>query len=136
MEKTKEILEKGNYTCVLSKDDIVITSNERGVKPLVALVEQNADVKDFFAADKVVGKAAAFLYVILGVKQVYARVISKHALSVFERYKIKVSYDILTDAISNRTGDGFCPMETAVLDADSPSAALDLIKNKLKELKK
>ena len=136
MENLKKILIDGEYTCVLSDGNEFITSKERGVKPLLTLVNQNANLKNFCAADKVVGKAAAFLYVLLGVKSVYAITISKYALSVFQKYNINVTYDIVTDAILNRKGDGFCPMESAVLNIDNPGDALKCINKKTEELKK
>ncbi|MBO5006585.1 MAG: DUF1893 domain-containing protein, partial [Clostridia bacterium] len=74
--KAKEILENGAFTCVLVKGDEVISFSERGVKPLLALLSQNKKLESFCAADKVVGKAAAFLYLLLGVKNLHALVIS------------------------------------------------------------
>lgn len=53
-----------------------------------------------------------------------------------DKYGIDVSYDILTDAIKNRLGNGFCPIESAVAGTESPENALVLIRNKLKEMMK
>ena len=52
LEKAKAILENGNYTCVLCKGDTVHTSQHRGVRPLLDLLD--TDVSGFSAADKVV----------------------------------------------------------------------------------
>ena len=60
--KAKKMLHEGGYTCVLCKSDKVYTSNERGVKPLLNWLDSNINLNDFCAADKVIGKAAAFLY--------------------------------------------------------------------------
>ena len=75
----KELLEKENFTCVLWYGEHLYTSRERGVKPLLEWLDQGLDLSSFSAADKVVGKAAAFLYVLLGVSRVYASVISEAA---------------------------------------------------------
>ena len=75
-----EQLNSGVCTCVLCKEDIVCTSTERGVKPLLNWLDRGVDLHGFSAADKVVGKAAAFLYVLLGVKEVYAPVMSESAI--------------------------------------------------------
>ncbi|MBR5273199.1 MAG: DUF1893 domain-containing protein [Clostridia bacterium] len=132
--KAKEILNSGKYTCVLVDGDSVYTSTERGVKPLLTWLDDVIYLKGYSAADKVVGKAAAFLYVLLGVEEVYASVISKPSVEVFQTYGIKFSYDTLVDAIKNRTDTGFCPMEQAVKDISSPSNALKAVKETLKNL--
>ena len=87
-----------------------------------------------FAADKVVGRAAAFLYVLLGVDEVYALVISESAEQVFQQFGIAYTYNEKVAAIRNRAGDGFCPMEQAVLHIEEPSKALSAIKRRLSEL--
>ena len=56
------------------------SSTERGVKPLLDFIENGPNLRGFSAADKIVGKAAALLYVLLGVKEVYAPVMSETAL--------------------------------------------------------
>ena len=134
LTKCREILKSGNFTIVLSDGKTLLTDTKRGVKPLFDLLDKNTDLSGFSAADKVVGKAAAFLYVLLNIKEVYADVISTHALVVFEQHKIPVEYNTLTDKIKNRTGTGFCPMETAVLDENEPEKALKKIREKAKEL--
>lgn len=134
LTKCREILKSGNFTLVLSDGKTLLTDTNRGVKPLFDLLDKNTDLSGFSAADKVVGKAAAFLYVLLNIKEVYADVISTHALVVFEQHKIPVEYNTLTDKIKNRTGTGFCPMETAVLDENEPEKALKKIREKAKEL--
>jgi len=58
----KAELEKRNATLVLYDGKEWIFSLERGIKPLLLLYEQRKDLSAFVAADKVIGKAAAFLY--------------------------------------------------------------------------
>lgn len=136
LEKCREILKSGEHTLVLFDGKTLLTDTKRGVKPLLDLLDRETDLSGFSAADKVVGKAAAFLYVLLNVREIYADVISTHALSVLEEHQIPVVYGTLTDKIKNRAGTGFCPMETAVLDEDNPENALRKIRGKAKELAK
>ena len=131
LEKAKSILENGNYTCVLCKGDTVHTSQHRGVRPLLDLLD--TDVSGFSAADKVVGRATALLYRLLNVKSVHAQVISQSALEVLENH-IAVSWDSQVEFIRNRAGDGRCPMEQATARIDDPQEALIAIQQKLKEL--
>lgn len=134
LEQAREILEQNNDTCVFFDGTHTYTSKERGVKPLLQMLQSKTDVKDFSVADKVVGKAAAFLYVLLGVKELHANVISQHALTVLQEHNIDVSYGELVEAIRNRTNTGFCPMETAVLQIEDAEAALQAVFEKQREL--
>ncbi|MBE6546215.1 MAG: DUF1893 domain-containing protein [Ruminococcaceae bacterium] len=134
LQQAKSLLEKESYTCVLCRDGQVICHRERGVAPLLAHVRAGEKMNGFVAADRVVGRAAAFLYVLLGVEEVYAGVLSRPALAVLRRYGIVAEYGTLTDVIQNRAGDGFCPMEQAVLTAKEPQEALLAIERRLVEL--
>ena len=134
LRRAADLLREEGYTCVLCRGDQFLTSRERGVKPLLSWLEQGAGFDGFSAADKVVGKAAAFLYVLLGVQKVYAPVMSRPARDVLETHGILAKYDTLSDAIRNRTNTGFCPMETAVWDISDPGKALAAIQKKYKEL--
>ena len=128
-----KLLEEG-ATLVIQRGQSVYTSKERGVKPLVDLIQSGEDFGGAFAADRVVGKGAAFLYVCLKVKAVYAGVISKSALKVFEDNGIFAAYGQLADNIINRKGDGICPFEAAVMDIEDPSIAYETLLRKMAEM--
>ena len=134
LEKAKMLLQRTNSTCVLCNEDIILTDNRRGVRPLLDLLQANTDVAGFSAADKVVGKAAAFLYCLMKIRCLHARVISQPALEVLQQAGIETTYDELVPAIRNRTGDGYCPMESAVWDIKDPHQALQAILDKLATL--
>lgn len=134
LEKAKEILFSESLTCCFTDGERLYKSRERGVKPLLSFLEQKIDPQDLCAADKVVGKAAAYLYILLGIKCIYADIISEKALEVFERFSVDVSFRLSVPAIKNRAGTGFCPMESAVADIDDPNRAFCAIKKKLAEL--
>ena len=131
LENAKQILSSGGYTCVLCNGEKTFTSNERGVKPLVTWHESGDFFGGFSAADKVVGKGAAFIYVLLGVSAVYAGIISHPALELLQKSGIHVEYGEAVPHIINRRGDGFCPIETAVWDVpfENIEDAYQIIKN-------
>ena len=131
----KALLLAEGYTCVLQKDETVYSSTQRGIAPLMKWLATETELQGFSAADKVVGKAAAYLYVLLQVNEIYACVISQPALEVLERYGITVSYDELVPAIRNRTDTGFCPMESAVLSVDNAEEAYAVLQQKLASMK-
>ena len=134
IDKARNILKATNSTCVFCNEDTVLTDARRGVRPLLDLIENNMDVSAFAAADKVVGKAAAYLYCLLNVKALHAVIISNPALSVLEERGIPVTYETLVPAIRNRANDGPCPMEHAVLHINTPEDALIAIYATLERL--
>lgn len=69
-----------------------------------------------------------------GVKEVFALVISTPALMVLEKNNITVSFDLLTERIKNRKGDGLCPMESLCLNIDNPETAYEKLKENLNSL--
>ena len=132
--KAKEILLSKGYTCVICKENEIFTSEFRGVKPLVKWYAEKTELEGFSAADKVVGKATAFLYVLLGVKRVFAKVISLPAKEVLEGYGIYTEYENLVPNIINRAGDGICPFELAVQDVDDTNESYKIIRLKMEEM--
>lgn len=130
----RQLLDAQGYTCVLCRGDIVHTTTLRGVRPLLQWLESGVDVRGFSAADKVVGKATAFLYCLLGVREVYAHVMSRIALETLQAQGIDARYGQLVPHIINRAGDGFCPFEGAVEHISDASEALKAIHKKMEEL--
>lgn len=135
LDRAKELLHTGAYTCVLCKGSAVYTSTLRGVAPMLAYLTNEIDLNGFSAADKVVGKAAAMLFVLAGVKEVYAGVMSRPAAEVLQKYGIKAACGTMAGAIINRTGTGLCPMEQAVKAIEDPQEAFVAIRQKREELK-
>lgn len=131
MERAKQILADGGYTCVLCKGKTVVSSSHRGVKPLLDFLESGEDFSGFCAADKVVGRATAFLYCLLGVAAVHAQVLSKPALQVLQNSHIAITWDRLVEGIRNRENTGPCPMEHATQSTESPEEALAAIRRTL-----
>lgn len=134
MKQAKELLQNGNYTCVLCKDDVVYTSTLTGIAPMVQFLSLEIDLRGFHAADRIVGKAAALLFVLAGVDCVYAPVMSRDAVNVFSLHHISCEYEQLTEQIINRAGTGPCPMEEAVSGIEDPQQAFESVKTALTRL--
>ncbi len=128
LQKARELLAAGDYTCVVCQNGTAHTTHDRGVKPLLTWLDQGLDLKDFSAADRVVGRATAFLYVLLGVRAVSARVMSQPAVQVLQAHGIEAWPETLVPGIINRQGSGPCPFEEAVLTIHDPAQALDAIR--------
>lgn len=133
---SKNRLVDGGYTCVIYNGDNEIVSSERGVSFLLGLYERGQSFCGYVSADKVIGKGAALLYVLLGIKEIHALVISESALKVLDNNGIICTYDTLVPHIINRRGDGMCPIESATMNVDDPADAPRVIVETLNNLKK
>ncbi len=127
-------LQEGNYTLYAFCDGAEYTSQRRGVAPLLDLLDNGSTLDGCTVADKVVGKAGAFLHVLLGTQTLYAGVISQPALDLLQSNGVYVDAGKVVSRIANRTNTGLCPMETVVLNAKTPMEALLLIRQKLVQL--
>ena len=64
----------------------------------------------------------------------YAELISTPAGELLRKYGVAVSFGNETDHIMNRDETGWCPMETACRNVDSPTDMLRAIKEKMAEM--
>ena len=122
--------------CVVVRDNkIVSAENTRGIGHIVKLHDLGI-LDNAFVADVIVGKAAAMIFTLSGVKKCYGKVMSKSGYQWLTSHGVKAEYGTLTEIIQNRRGDGMCPMETAVADIYDDSEALVAIRSVLAELNK
>lgn len=134
LTKARTLLDTGSYTCVVCRGDALHTATERGVKPLLSWLDAGLDLGDFSAADRVVGRATAFLYCLLGVKAVYAGVMSRPAAQVLRAHGIAAEAGQLVEGIINRKGTGPCPFEAAVMEITDAGEALKAIRERMARL--
>ena len=116
----------GHSIC-LCRGSEMITDDSKGIAPMMKLIAAGTDLRGYSAADLIVGKAAAMLFVKAGIVSVFGRVMSEAALRYLEQHALAASYDTLTEKIINRLGTDICPMEKTVEtieDADEGYAAL------------
>ena len=122
------------HTICLCKDGDCIYSEKRGIAPIMGLIADGVDLADYSVADKVVGKAAAMLFVKCGVIKVFAKTLSQNGKKILERFNIPYEYETLTEKIINRDGTDICPMEKTVLNIEDIEEGYTALKNKLKQL--
>jgi len=123
------------HTISLCRDGKCLFSEKRGIAPLMGFISNGVDLSGYSAADPVVGKAAAMLYIKCGVSNVFAKVISKSALNALKNAGIHTEYETLTKKIINRSGTDICPMEKAVSETDDAEEAFLILTKKIAEMK-
>lgn len=108
------------------------TSKKRGVAPIVDKFDEDSEFfKGACVADKVIGKAAAMLLVKYGVKEIYAEVISDHAVNFLADKNVSLTYNVRVEYIINRTKTDMCPMEKTVLNISDETEGEQMIRRKL-----
>lgn len=128
------LINNKSATCVVVKNGkIVSAESPKGIAHVINLYEKGF-LKDAYVADTIIGKAAAMIFTLAGVKGCYGETMSKAGLKWLEEHGIKASYSMCTDIIENRTGDGMCPMESTVMDLNDDAEALTKLKAKVAEL--
>lgn len=129
LERAKEMMIFDGYTCVITLDGVAFKSKERGLQPLLDWMYSGNKYTGWRLCDKVVGRAAAFLHIILGVREIYADVISAPAKKLLEEHNVTVNATDIVPEILNETMDATHPLETAVegiTDANDSIMAIEL----------
>ena len=136
IEELIDLLHSGGYSCAIANGDIIRTFTQRGVADLYDLLTQEPDfLKGALIADKVVGKGAAALMILGGIKELHTDIISSKALELFQDSDIKVDFTEEVPFIWNRDHTGWCPVEAMCSEEKSAEAILPLIHNFLKRIR-
>ena len=113
----KKLYEKNASLVVLYKNGECKEYYQNRINDIKDILKKNKlALKDAIIADKIIGKVAASILTIAGVKEIYADVISKYAIPVLEENNIKYEYKILTEYVINNSKTGMCPMENKYKD--------------------
>lgn len=136
IKELQSSLSDGIRLSVFFADGSVFTSDGKGIFDLLCIAKTEGALKGAYAADKIVGRAAAFLYCICRPEYLYAETLSEGGKKILEESGITFSYGTLTHAIMNHAGTGICPMDDAVKEAFDPQTAYGLILQRANELRK
>lgn len=115
----KRLYDKNASIVVMFEDGEIRDFYKKRLTDIVGILEANPDsFDDSFVADKVIGKVAASLLTVGGVKEVYADTISEYAIKVLEENNIKYEYKNKVNFIMNEQKNGMCPMEEKFKDEE------------------
>lgn len=118
LEIVKEKLyEKNASLVVLYSNGEIKEYYQNRINDIKDILKENKEaLKGAIIADKVIGKVAGSILTVAGVKEIYADVMSKHAVPVLEENNIKYEYKTLTEYVINNAKTGMCPMENKYKD--------------------
>ncbi|WP_281643774.1 DUF1893 domain-containing protein [Bacteroides zoogleoformans] len=130
MKSIIDMLHKGGYSCVMRKDKEIRAFSRRGVMDLYDLYQADpAFMRGAAIADKIIGKGAAALIVLGGIKSVYADVISSPAVKLLHESGVNVTFAEEVPHIINRSGTGQCPLEDACCGLEAVEDMFPAIRN-------
>ncbi len=128
---------EGAVFVIVKNGKVLFTSSKKGIQPFFDALEQYP--REIFAgcsiADRVVGKAALMLAAYIKAKEVYTPLASQHAIDASFNLNLNLMFDKSTAFIINRTQDGMCPMEEAVLNVNDREKAFTVLSEKLNSLR-
>ena len=130
IEIARQLLVEENLTLALVKDgQAVYKSKEKGIKPMFILAtEMKEEARGASVADKVIGKGAAILSGYIGIREVYAELMSEGGANKLEEYNLVYTMGKSCLHIENRDRTDYCPIEKISLDIEDPVIFIQKIK--------
>ena len=123
-----EMLNSQSLSLLVYNDSVLTTHDNRGIQDLLhVLSDQPERLKGAIVADKLVGRAAAAIMAVGGVKELHTNLISTPARELLEKAGIRVFAREEVPAILNRDRTGMCPMDTRIADAETPEECVRLL---------
>lgn len=128
-----KLLYERQASFVLCKGKTTVIETEAGLGPLFSVLKKGENFSGFCAADKIVGKAAAFLYVRLGVREVYAPIMSDAGIYTLARHGIYPVCEKSVSSILNQDRTDICPIEKLVSNVNDTEQAVSILIDRLFE---
>lgn len=128
-EEPIALLRAGNHSLVVVNGG-TRTFDGKGITDLYILMKDEPEfLRGASVADKVVGKGAAALMILGGVREVFAEVASTPALRLLRDAGLLVRAENEVSHIINRSGDDICPVERLCMSCHDAKECLPLIEN-------
>ena len=122
-------LNEQHISLIVRNAGLTTEYQQHGVNDLLQLLENEPQrLQGAVVADKMIGKAAAAIMVVGGVKQVHTNLISTPAREMLEKAGVQVSAAEEVEMILNRDKTGQCPMDKSLNDTDDPAECVAILK--------
>lgn len=138
VKEAMSLFDAGKAAVLVVKDGVFkVSENGRGIAPLLEIFDKSQEtLQDSWVIDKVIGRAAAAICVVAGVKRVHAAMIGADAGVFLKEHGIPCTAGKTVPRILNRQLSGPCPLELSVEGLSDPMKMLEAIRHKLAELRK
>jgi len=130
LETASKRLNQKNLSLVVVKNGKVLFETEsHGLNDLVEAINQlQSSMKGSSVADRIVGRAAALLFVYSGVSAVFAATISDGGIAILDNNNVFHEFEKRVPRILNLKKTDVCPFEKLVAGLSSPEEAYERLK--------
>jgi hypothetical protein len=126
----KNRLLQKDLSLVIVKDAKVLFETEsHGIGDLVKAIEKlRDDMKGTSVADRIVGRAAALLFVFSGVAAVFAVTASEGGIEILKKNSVFYEHENRVTNVLNLKRTDVCPFEKLVAKLSSPEKAYEMLR--------
>lgn len=126
----KMLKEDSSLTMVVVKNkEIIFKSKDKGIKPMYILATEYRSLgENASLADRVIGKGASILCDYVGIKEVFAELISDSGINTLNNCKIPFTMEKSCQYIKNRDKTDYCPIEKISNNIEEPILLLERLK--------
>ena len=122
-------LNNESLSLLVRNKGITTAHDDRGVNDLLQLLSDSPErLKGAIVADKMVGKAAAAIMVVGGIKELHTNLICTPAKQMLENAGIKVVANEEVEMILNRDKTGQCPIDSKLNNAQTAEECVNILK--------
>lgn len=132
--QAEQMLMQENLTCVVLQDDkMVFRSNASGLEPLMEYRAMEPQGRNRILVDRVVGRAAAYLAVSMGIRHVVTTLVCVGALDIFDQHAVQCTYRYVIRHVTDRSGQHQCEFDQTLEGIRNPDQALKVILRRWEE---
>lgn len=130
LEIAAKRLNQKNLNLVVVKNSRVLFETEsHGLGDLVKAISQlKSDIQGSSVADRIVGRAAALLFVYSGVSAIFALTISDGGMEILSNNNVLHEFRKRVPRILNAKKTDVCPFEKLVAELSSPEEAYERLR--------
>ena len=121
-----DTLNAQGLSLIVRNHGVETTYTQHGVRDLYDL-QSTSILKGAAVADKVIGKGAATLMIVGGVRYATTNTISQEALQMLQQEGVEVTYQQVVAQIPNHDNTGECPLEQHLHGITNPDDCLPIV---------
>ena len=125
----KKLNQKNLSLVVVKNGKVLFETESHGLNDLVEAINQLQNgMQGSSVADRIVGRAAALLFVYSGVSAVFAATISDGGIEILDNNNVFHEFEKRVHRILNLKKTDVCPFEKLVAELSSPEEAYERLK--------
>ena len=126
---SKRLNQKSLSLVVVKNGKVLFETESHGLNDLVEAINQlQSNMKESSVADRIVGRAAALLFVYSGVSAIFAATISDGGMEILDNSSVFHEFEKRVPRILNFKKTDVCPFEKLVAKLSSPEEAYERLK--------